>query len=356
MLEARYATNVSERDAQSAAEGNAAHYVAAELLHGRRPVIGSAAPNGIVIDDEMFEAAEMFVTDVRDTVGNAIHLIHIEETVRAPGIHPNNWGTPDVWYSTVTGRGGVLYIWDFKYGHRFVDAFENWQLLDYLACILSRDEFSGVDRRNIKFILRVVQPRNFHPSGPIREWEPTAVEIAVAFGDLEKAAVEAMGPTPTTRTGTECRDCRARHACPALHEAADGVADMARGASPLELPPAAVGIELRVLHRAQALIDARVTGLEAQALNAIRSGQDVPFYTVGQSQSRERWTVPPEQVIALGDSMGVKLAKDPQPITPNQARAAGMDADIVKGFAERPSGALKLVPADTTQARKVFGK
>jgi hypothetical protein len=68
---------------------------------------------------------------------------------------------------------------------------------------------------------------------------------------------------------------------------------------------------------------------------------------------REKWTLPVEQVIALGDVLGVPLVK-PATITPAQARKL-MDPAIVDGLATTPYGEFKLKPSNDTTAAKAFG-
>src|SRR5690606_31107399 len=106
---------------------------------------------------------------------------HVEERLAATSFLPENWGTPDVWHFTPDRSGGLLLIWDFKYGHRFVDAFENFQLIDYVKLILERPEFADMARRSINVVMTVVQPRNYHPLGPMRRWEETAAGLQPYF-------------------------------------------------------------------------------------------------------------------------------------------------------------------------------
>lgn len=353
-LEAKHAGVTDQQHAQSAVEGNAAHWIAAEMLRGRTYPTGTATPGGPLSDEEMTDAAEVLCADIVTQTGGDLRDLHIEERVDAASVHPDNWGTPDVWAWTPSGSGGLLLVWDFKYGHRFVDAFENWQLIDYVAGIISRPEFIGLDHRKVEVVLTVVQPRNYHPVGPVRRWTETLTKLHPYFAQLTETAAEATGPNAATRTGPQCTDCRARHVCDALHYAADNVADVAGGAVSLELPPAALGLELKMLQRAQELLAARVTGLEAQATALLRSGQVVPFFSLGSSPGREQWTRPPAEVVALGELMGVALAKSVTAVTPKQARDAGMDAAIVAGYSTRPPGALKLIPIDNAQMKRIF--
>lgn len=364
-LEKRYENSAVDEDtAKARAEGHAFHWYSAILLHGNEAAVGAVAPNGIVVDDEMDEAARMYVADVFATLAlNDMTPadLHIEELVSIAGIDPDNWGTPDVWAFKGVGTKGVLLIWDGKYGHKFVDAYENWQMIDYVAGILDAVAI-GFDRTKIKVAMSVVQPRNYHPSGPIRRWQMTATELHPRFELLEEAAKESKTEAARTIVGPWCDDCSGRHACEALHYAADGVADMVGGTTSLELPPDALGVELRLLHRAQKILNARITGLESEAMAAIRAGKAVPFYGIGNSIAREQWTKDAADVIAFGVGMGVNLAKPPAPVTPNQARDAmkktGMTVEVatelLKTISDRPPGSPKLIPADTNQAKRVF--
>ena len=90
-------------------------------------------------------------------------------------------------------------------------------------------------------------------------------------------------------------------------------------------------------------------------MSAIQGGALVPGWAIEHTAGREEWTVPPAQVFSLGVIAGVSLAKDPQPITPAQARKAWIDASMVAQFCQRKPGAAKLVPLDVNAARKAFG-
>lgn len=356
-LEAQF---VNAEKSQEQLDGDAAHWVAATVLRAHRDgviesarvSVGNTTPNGVVIDDEMLEAVEVFVADVLRVVGHDVKRLNIEDRVTATQIHPDNWGTPDVWYLDETGT--KLFVWDLKYGHRFVDAFENWQLIDYAAGVLENSIFEGCEPSFLHIVLSIVQPRNFHQLGPIRRWATTAAKLVPYFAQLSQSAATALSPAAATVVGPECRDCSARHACMALQAAGDNAMDIASGTVVLELGPTAIGVELRMLRRAATLLQSRITGLEAQALAMLRAGQAVPFFKIEQGQGRETWTKDAAEVFALGDALDIDLRKAITPITPAQARKAGLDADIVKAYAERPKGALQIVAVETKDVKRIF--
>ena len=129
----------------------------------------------------------------------------------------------------------------------------------------------------------------------------------------------------------------------------------ARRVTPMEMPPEAASLELRLLDRALELLKARRSGLATHVEAMLKRGQRVPGWRVGPGESRERWTVPPAHVIAVGEALHLKLAKPVESLTPRQAREAGLDPAIVAAMAERGAPAMKLEEDDGTAARKVFG-
>jgi len=338
-----------------AAEGEASHWAGAELLQGRLPMEGDAAPNGVRLNVEMLEGADLYYSDVyqallpyqRNTTSGAI-----EVPVDIHGIHPLCWGTPD--YRNWVNPGRLrLMLWDYKFGYRVVEAFENYQLIAYALGAIAQ---MGLDPSLIDVEMRIVQPRAHHRLGPVRSW-------ACAGSDLERyrviaaaAAAEAMGPSPKSHVGHECRDCRARHACPTLQAAAQDACDVAGGSQPLDMTPLAVGVELRMLKRAQSLLNARTSGLEEQVEALTRRGVNVPHWKIEHSEGRKVWSVTAAEIIQMGEMCGgVKLAKPIAAITPLQALQAGLPASIVDAMSRRIPGGATLVPDDGSEARRVFG-
>jgi len=351
-------------DSPDTLEGDAAHWYVAEVLNGRSPALGTVSPNGVPINAEMIDAAQGIVTDIRDTLKACTPgtPLRVEERVYAQSVHEANWGTPDA-YAVDRGQR-ALHIWDFKYGHRFVDAARNWQMIDYAIAVLDSEGFSPVvafdhaleQWNGWRVSLTIAQPRNYDPMGPIREWHTTGEALRDTYlARLRQSAYEAMQPGAPYTTGEHCRDCTGRHVCPALQRAAAIAMDVSLTAQPVNLPPHAVGLELRQIDDAMARLDARKTGLEEHALGLIRGGTRIPFFSAQHASGRERWTVPVGEVFALGDMLGVPVRKPPEAITPAQARKAGIDAGVIQAYAETPKGALRLVRVDDDAAQLAFG-
>ena len=337
-----------EEEGVEAQEGTAAHWIFAEELAGREA--GPLASNGIATNDEMREAAAIYVEDVQKVFAtlDANAIMQVEYKTKAPSIHDLCWGTLD---TTIYDWGhDTIYLWDFKYGHGFVEVFENWQTVCYLAGIL--DEINSTKEYTI--IIRIVQPR-WYGGPPVREWKTTSSRIREMVRQANASAHEALGDNPRTHVGPHCKYCTGRHACKALQIAAIDAVETSSDARPLVLAPPELGLELRLLKQASALLEMRLAGLESQAMAELRAGKIVPGWAIEHSQGREEWIKPSTEVIALGDMLGVKLGKDPAPLTPAQARKAGMPADVVAQYCRRKTGEAKLTPVSTVAARAAFG-
>lgn len=356
-LEARY----PEQDrSQEALEGDASHWAASATLQSMRQFgqavphkAATVAPNGVALTEEMIEAADMFTDYVLEQAGSdALDKLHIEERVFAPAIHAECWGSPDAWFASI-GTGAIIHLIDYKYGHRRVEAFENWQLIAYMAGILSRPEFNHVPRHLIECHFAIVQPRNYALPGPIREWVVTADKLAPMWDRLGQAYGLAFSANPICHPGPWCQDCRGRHACDTLSVAASAAMDFASVVTPVDMNETALGTELTMIHRAQQLLEARATGLEEQALALLRHGKRVPGYILGQGQAREKWTPELETVFATGDALGIELRK-PTAITPSQARKAGIPKEVVDALSDRPAGAVKLEQVTDDKLKRIF--
>ena len=339
-------------DDEAAREGTAAHWLLSESLNGVVDITpGTLDPHGYPVTQEMVDAVGPLVADILATVPEGHrHNLKVEQRVSmAREIHPDNWGTPDAyWVDTMTR---TIHLWDFKFGHGYVDAFQNWQLVDYGQGVW---EGMDINHREFSFRFTIYQPRNYHKDGPLRRWECSGDRHAQLVAQLREAATRAVDPESPAVTGDHCRHCKGRHACEALQRASMSAVDVAYRTAPLVLPPGAAGLELRVIDEAMARLKARREGLEAQVASLVRSGQQGTGWTLEQGYGREKWTQPVEDVIALGALYGKDLAAPVAAITPPQARKLGIDDDVIAAYSEKPKGEMKLVPVTDRDAQRVF--
>ena len=350
-----------DEDSEQSREGTAAHWVASAILeHARggstseaQNFINQTAPNGVIITEEMTEAADLYAQEVLSICNTPEKLqsLQIEKRVTVRRVHEESWGTPDAWW--YDSQTGILYVWDFKYGHRVVQPYENWQMVNYSIGLLDL-LFAGTTKHDITVDIRVVQPRSYHHEGPIRTWAPRSVMLRSYANRLESSAVEALGDDPRTCSGPWCRDCTGRSVCRTLQESALCAVDMIGDLSADTLPPDSLGMEILTLQRAADAVKYRLEALQAQAIETLLSGTLIAGWRTREGKGRQKWDKPNAEVFALGDCMEIELRKDPEPVTPKQAIKAGIDAAVISAYSVTPSTGLKLIPDDGSKAKRVF--
>ena len=343
-------------DTPESLEGNAAHWVFAEMLAGRQVAEGLVAPNDVVVTEEMVEGAELVVNTVLARIPAGVPL-HVEERVAIPRIHSDCFGTPDIW--AYLPQSATLEVLDYKFGHRFVDEFENDQgvayvagIIDHLADLLQHGP--GLIDQYTKVNFTIIQPRCFYKGSSVRTWSVLASDLRGQINHLAAAAALALTDNPPSVTNAECRDCPGRHACPALQQAAYADAEFSAQSSPVELSPVAASLELRMLERALERLQSRVEGMQETVGAYARQGKVTPWHKMEQGYGRTVWTLPPEQIVAMGNLLGVDLSK-PGVKTPGHAKKSGVDEAVIKAYSQTPMGAIKLIPVNPADARRVFG-
>lgn len=347
--------------------GTASHWVAEQMFEAGRAGklvpdqdwIGRVAPNGVVVDEEMVEGAAMYydevirvVNEVEDPEGEQLF---IEKRVYMPHIHEDNWGTLDAAYWIPSKD--TLYLWDYKFGHREVDAVLNLQLIDYVAGIMQECHLMNT---TTTVVMRVVQPFCYHAPEPIREWITKVQDLQFWFGVLREKAREALGPSPTMTSGTHCRDCAAVARCRTARRTSYSVIQYA--SEPYEinsLDGADLAAERHILETGLRIVKARLEAIDDQLLANIAAGDTSSGLAIKVGEGRLGWSVPIPVVIALGSQFGADLSKAAA-VTPTQAikvvpspmRSAFRQA--LPSITSRPSAGLKLIPADNSPAARAF--
>lgn len=348
------------------AEGTATHEIGAEIIQrgatGRgsdsTTWVGETAPNGVVWTEEMFDAAKMYADDVvsvmreRDIFGGPD--FGIEQQIDIKRVHDLQFGTPD--FYLFDRSKGDLFIWDFKYGHGVVEAFENWQAINYLAGLIDLLGINGEQDQHITVHIRIVQPRAHHRDGPIREWTTIASNLRGHINTLNANAHKAMSADAEICTGDHCKNCTARHACPAALKAGMNFLEVTQQPLPVELTPEALGVQLAIVTRGRKQLEYLESAYKEQVKGLIRGGKLVPGWMTENSFGREKWIQPVEEVVAMGDMLGTDLRKPQEAVTPNQARKLGVDASVITAYSSTPRTGLTLVPDNGNKAKQVFSQ
>lgn len=338
-----------EQPTEATIEGEAGHWVAAiaALIPGSltMPPVGEVAPNGAEITEEMLDGAAVWAEALEG------YPARIETRINMPTIHPTKvWGTPDARQWNAARK--VHRTADYKFGHEFVDEFENWQMLTYTIGSIDEEYPAWRTDPAVMFEMTVVQPR-FYNAAPIRTWTIQTAGLLHYEQVLRNAVQEAEGPNPRVISGTHCTHCPARVNCKTFAKTVMHAIDFTGRPDPMVANAEQIGVELVLVQEFLKRLKARETGLATMAEGMIRNGQRVPFYSLEQGFGREAWTMPVEVVEMSANMVGKSALKPRELVTPKQARDRHLiDTRVISAYSERPKGAFKLVRDSNTTARK----
>lgn len=350
-----------QEDTDDTREGDAAHWLLAQTLLKLDVPDGAIAPNGVPINDEMREAIVEAVEDITDTLKlcKPGDFFQVEQRVYGhKTLHPDNDGTPD-WYF-VQYSNKTVHVLDFKYGHRFVDVFQHWQLVDYAACIVETENIA--DWREWTFVFTIAQPRCYvrdELGGTLREWYCGGEYLAGLITRLREAAHAASKPDAPCRTGPHCRDCTAAWDCEANLRAGGAVVELIHGQHSAGMDPAAIGLNAKVLAEALKRGEAILNSLEARALALAERGVDVPFHKVEFGAGHTVWAKDKIDEAASLVAMftdGVVRPGVALPTPRDVMKKHGIDASVITPYTNKNSGAKKLVRVADNSAAKIFGR
>lgn len=332
-----------------AKEGTAFHDFAARLLNGDTVAVGDRAANGYLANAEMLNHAEAYA-----------ELLKADPSWTQRVEAPLHWGPGGTardgqgWQvrvkcDCVTWRPDcqTLAVTDAKYGFRYVDPQDNWQLLSQAigACF-------ALNIQPERIILAIYQPRG--PGEPLRWVECTPQELLTAYSLL----CERLDAITTSRrndlvTSSHCGHCAAAPGCPAHQRAAFNAVDVALSRGAYAVNAAGMRSELDLLDRAAEFIKQRIKWVEGAALAEMRAGKAVPGVYSKQQLGHTKWR----------DGVGVTELRllgnnyiDEVPCSPAEAKRRGMTDEQYAKITHRPVTGVKLIRGDgSEQAAKVFG-
>lgn len=359
LLSEQYPTLIED---PSGPEGTAAHEVWHRQALGQVVRLGDICENGVAVTDEMLDGAAVYLEALLAVGPEYWDRWRHETTLLMAPLGDDEIATPDSMLWLPSQR--AIYDHDYKFGHGRVEVFENGQLCLYVLGECERLRSSGAvapddDMRDVRVVMTVVQPRCYTGNGPVSSWTTTVGFLADhIWPDLLASAIESRKPDARRKVGEWCKHCPGRRACPTLQLNAGLIADATDSRAPIGLPLEAASLELMYLERDRALLDARITGLREQVEHGLRSGQRAPFQALQAGRGKKVWSSNEADVLALGDVLGVDLAKPRALITPKQAEAAfkkaRLDESVIEQYSKDVPGAMALQPINTTDTKKVF--
>ena len=330
-------------ESEYAAEGTLAHEVGAYCLrHGCEA--WEAMAEFPALTGEMANAVQTYLDyGARDVVRL------VEHHVSFSAFHEQMFGTLDrVDFDPEPDL--ALEMIDYKHGVGVaVDATGNMQLRYYAFALISGETWPA-DRPRLSDMARIkltiVQPRGFHPDGPIRSEIVRAGDIRNwAYNELH-AAMKRAGEF-TFKTGEHCRFCPAMLACPATRHLGDAASMAAHEIS--------AGIDdewLGEWYGRLSLLKMFIKAIEGATATRVLAGKTIMNAKLVYGMVDRIWKIDAaDKVEALfGDDAWVprKLR------SPAQIEALPGGKDFVAEYAEKPKASLTVAPlSDKRTAQKL---
>lgn len=332
--------------------------------------LGAVCPeNGVVLDEEMCEGAQVFIDEVMEVVElhNARSSMLIEQKVFMPQIHEDNHGTLDfalpLFNRDPDGRiaSGKIFLFDYKYGHRENKAFANFQLIDYLQGLCAYFNIDGVAEQFIEVEFRIIQPFSYHAENKVDVWRVSIADLRGYVNQLIAKAREVYeGPSFTS--GPWCRDCKAILRCQTAQKGNYSLIDYTNDPCViLNMNGEDLAVEKGILEQGLVVMKARAEALDEELKHRLNKGQAADSgYALESAYGHNAWNVTAAQAIAWASAFGLDASKQ-DVLTPTQtvALAKGKMKPIVKeamkSMASRPPKGLKLVKAKDSKFARAFG-
>lgn len=207
-----------------------------------------------------------------------VSVLKLEEKIH---VHGESFGTADAFsFNTQTY---VLTVIDFKYGIYPVEVEENTQLLLYAYGLLKKYNAHYI-------VVKIVQPRAYHPEGPIRSVVYTRDKLLELVIPLKKIIDE---PKEEFKTGKHCKFCKRKFFCKAFHEATLSLTEVALDSpKPQKIEKEYVG---KFYEQLKIALE-KLTALEKIYAQHIKHSLGVPGYSVVPALSTRKWVATPQEL------------------------------------------------------------
>lgn len=330
----RECAKVPNRESSYAAEGTAAHDLAAHCLRTGSNPTPAVDPDG---------AVQTYIDHVRSLVPYKGDTLLIEQSFHLKELHPDLYGTADAVVWKPAERH--LHVIDYKHGAGvMVEVKGNPQLRYYALGALLSSGFPAM-----KVTTTIVQPRCQHPDGVIRSETFDAFDLLDWSADLVDAVKRTEDPNAPLNPGDHCRFCPAAAVCPALHERAAALAQLEFSPSAVPYDPA----RLKQALDARPAIRAWLTALDEFAYAEAMAGR-LPAevgYKLVEKRANRKWVDEDLAAAALQDSglLSTQIYETPALKSPAQIeKLVGKKGfkEIEADYVTKESSGFTLVPVD----------
>ncbi len=191
----------------AAKEGTAAHEVVGLALERAF----SENKNPKLILDDALEAMHLYAEYIWSLKGPKT-VAHVEHSFDMSETFENLYGTADCVLYEPDQK--LLRVIDYKHGKNLVVQAKNNLQLSYYAL----GAINTLNHPCTHVQMTIVQPRAYHPEGPIRSWIVPSLYFLEFEDELITAAQRTQNPDAPLHAGAHCTFCPARPKCPLKHE------------------------------------------------------------------------------------------------------------------------------------------
>lgn len=317
----------------AAKEGTCAAWVAETVLcgdaHECRDLVGRNHANGWFVTEEMADDVQAYVDLIRKRGGNtkAEHFVILS-------IMPDISGTLDA-TSDTTGREGLLYVDDLKYGRKVVEIYENPQLIIYGAARARTFEPGTIKRVQ----LGIYQPRAFHVDGIYRRWVLSIEELEQRAVALIAAARAGLDPNATATPGKWCGHCAGAAACEAIAQTSYAVLDRVQSSRFRDRTALELAHDLDFVAEAKDVLDAFSKAMNTEAEQRMKRAEFVPGWIMAPKKGNRAFNVDPFMIRAY---TGVDPYMPAKVCTPAELERRGADPEKIAQISTRADIGVKL--------------
>ncbi len=333
-----------------AEEGTAAHMLGEECIKKQEnpldhvgEIIETPEGSEILVTEEMAKAVKAYVDSIEYEItrfGTNRSFLRLEEKFELDikGAFGTNDALLHIPFDTIK-------LWDYKHGKGVVvDVEGNKQLLYYaLGALKGRGDVSGVE-------IIIVQPRAYHPDGPVRRANYTIKQLQCFESDLKEAISRTRQPNASLHAGDWCKFCDAKGQCPEIKKEVVKLAQMEFdeiGARPVSVKSLSLANRIDI-HKKSSLIFDFLKEVSESLKHEALSGTEIPGHKLVKSKTNRKWCSETRVITALRDKYGDDLFAPQKLKTPAQMEKV-VDKETVGKFTVYPEGKTLLV--DDTDPR-----
>lgn len=283
----RLSAGIPDTSSVFAAEGTAAHETAEQILRGtlrEENLIGHKVEvegQEFIIDEEMAEAIMLYVTVCREYMERAKEFA-IEERLDMTHVADGMTGTSD--FNCYVESEALGVVADLKAGRGVAVEPDDPQLLIYAMGLAKKLHNRGV--RVLETC--VVQPRCYHPDGPVRRFRISVADLLDMEADIADAAKRTEAENAPLNPGSWCKFCKAAAICPAMLEAVNEAAKIEFG-EPAPVTAMTPKELSKVLAKVD-LVEDWCRRVREYAFAEAQRGRVAPGWKLVQKRALRKWT------------------------------------------------------------------